>query len=92
MEWTSADRVKLAVWLEEEADKCSRCGTFTWQWQYEDEDGRLRQHTHPPLEVGWWTCYGCRDMDEQLDGATDKGRQPLPPGRQLRWFPADHER
>lgn len=44
----------MAVWQEEEAGRCSGCGTY--EWEHEDEDGL-------PWSGAIHLCKGCEAID-----------------------------
>ncbi len=81
--------MKAMVWQREEGQRCKRCGTYTWEWQYQDDDGKWHTRRDATIEADFWTCVGCRDMDSLFDHATSSGRDKLPHGLQVRWFPVD---
>lgn len=81
------DRAKLAVWLAEQVNRCTQCGTYSWQWKYQDEAGKWRHLPDPPLAADFETCLGCREREELWDAATDGGKEKARPGLQVRWFP-----
>ena len=56
--WTDNDRAKWIAWKSEQANRCPRCGTFTWEWQDPD--------THEPVrtwEADVDMCQGCFGID-----------------------------
>lgn len=75
--------------MEEETQRCRRCGTYTWEWQYLDEQGKWQMRRDIHREADVWTCFGCKGMDEVLETLSHRGKVH---GAQVRWFPrADRE-
>lgn len=60
----------VAVWQEEQAQKCPNCGTFEWEWE-EDPNA-----WHPV--VHW--CLGCRGVQLEKRAISD-GADKDPEGR-----------
>ncbi len=77
----------MLVWLEQEGQRCDRCGTYTWQWQTYDEDTdtwEMLPHVHQEADL--WTCHGCREIDDKYDKVRDSDGA-IRNGLQVRWFP-----
>lgn len=87
MSWDPLDQAKVDVYLSEQAQFCSRCGTYTWEWEYQDEDGDWHEHKHPDRKADLWTCIGCREIERTLEPVV--ARPPVPHGMQVRWFPTE---
>lgn len=60
--WLPEDRAKTLAFVQERAERCSRCGTAPWQWA--DDPYAFE----PILEV----CEGCQKLE-----AMDTDNKPL---------------
>lgn len=61
LSWSPDDRVKLMAWLAEDAERCSSCGTASWEWAAD------RQAYIPHVHV----CRGCALREQSADMGRD---------------------
>lgn len=75
------------MWLEEEGNRCPKCGTYWWQWKYYDEEaGKWRRRLDHPLEADLDTCLGCRDVAVVWGAHTAEGKEQPGKGVRVLWF------
>ncbi len=60
--WLPEDRETALVWQQFTRMRCARCGTWDWEW---DENPQA-------WVAGWWTCPGCKSIDQTKDSLHEK--------------------
>lgn len=61
--WTQDDREKAMAFAIERSERCTMCGTASWEWEAD------RYAFEPMVEI----CIGCRMKDLMRDDAKDPG-------------------
>jgi len=70
--WDPTDKAKMLAFASEKADRCTMCGTGTWEWDPAQGGNR---HAYEPVEKFCAGCYAkaaMRHMDagRNTDGIT----------------------
>lgn len=64
----------MAVWQDEQSQRCGVCGM--WEWQHEEG----------MYEADFWLCHYCRDRD-RLSAKLVDGKPMHRWGKSVRFFP-----
>ena len=62
LSWDDSDRAKLTAYLLEESNRCSSCGTYSWDWDEDRFAYSTAQHH----------CQGCFLLDAAAEDTTER--------------------